>query len=68
MITINKQIIQPMGPLPQTHTNIIVALMLTPYMPDQGTMCNMCVHVDEVAVRSGSIGLVIYLLFLLDVG
>ena len=40
-----------MGPLPQTPTDIIVALTLTPYMPDQVTMCNMCVHVDKVAAE-----------------
>ena len=40
-----------MGPLPQTPTDIIVALALTPYMPDQGTMCNTCIHVDEVAAE-----------------
>ena len=40
-----------MGPLPQTPTDIIVALTLTPYVPDQSTMCNVCVHGDEVVAE-----------------
>ena len=38
-----------MGPLPQTPTDIIVPLMLVPYMADQATMCQTCVFVDNVA-------------------
>jgi hypothetical protein len=40
-----------MGPLLQTPTDIIVALTLTPYMPDQGTMCSTCIHADETVVE-----------------
>ena len=40
-----------MGPLLQTPNDIIVALTLTPYTPDQSTMCDMCVHGDEVAAE-----------------
>ena len=32
-------------------TDIIVALTLTPYTPDQGTTCNTCIHVDEIAAE-----------------
>ena len=38
-----------MGPLPQTPDNIIVALMLQPFMPDQSTMCDTCAHGDNIA-------------------
>jgi hypothetical protein len=46
------QIIQPMGPLPQTPNDIVVALMLAPFIPDQSTMCDMCVHGDEIAAEA----------------
>ena len=38
-----------MGPLPQTPTDIVVALTLNPYTPDQSTMCKTCIHVDDIA-------------------
>ena len=38
-----------MGPLPQTPTDIIVALTLTPYVADQSTMCETCIHADDIA-------------------
>ena len=38
-----------MGPLPQTPNNIIVALTLQPFMPDQSTMCDACAHRDNIA-------------------
>ena len=41
--------IQPMGPLPQTPNNRIVPLMVHPFVPDQGTMCNTCAHGDTIA-------------------
>ena len=41
------QIIQPMGPLPQTPDDIIVALTLLPFVPDQSTMCETCAHGDD---------------------
>jgi hypothetical protein len=40
-----------MGPLPQTPNDIIVALMLVPFIPDQSTMCDMCVHGDDIAAE-----------------
>ena len=40
-----------MGPLPQTPNDIIVALTLTPYTPDQSTMCDTCMHGDEIAAE-----------------
>ena len=45
----NKQVIQPMGPLPQTPNDIIVALTIMPFTPDQGTMCEVCAHRDDTA-------------------
>ena len=38
-----------MGPLPQTPDDIIVALMLLPFVPDQSTMCENCAHGDDIA-------------------
>ena len=38
-----------MGPLPQTPNDIIVALMLLPFVPDQSTMCENCAHGDDTA-------------------
>ena len=38
-----------MGPLPQTPDNIIVALMLLPFVLDQSTMCDACAHGDDIA-------------------
>ena len=38
-----------MGPLPQTPNDIIVALTILPFTPDQGTMCENCVHGDDTA-------------------
>ena len=38
-----------MGPLPQTPDDIIVALMLLPFVPDQSTMCENCTHGDDTA-------------------
>ena len=38
-----------MGPLPQTPDNIIVAVTLLPFVPDQGTMCDACAHGDDIA-------------------
>ena len=29
--------------------NIIVALMLLPFVPDQGNMCETCAHGDDIA-------------------
>ena len=40
-----------MGLLPQTPNNIVVALTLQPYIPDQSTMCDMCVHGDGIAAE-----------------
>ena len=37
-----------MGPLPQTPDDIIVALMLQLFIPDQSTMCNACAHGDNI--------------------
>ena len=37
-----------MGPLPQTPTNIIVPLTLVPYIVDQSTMCQTCIHADDI--------------------
>ena len=36
-----------MGPLPQTLNDIIVALTLLPFVPDQSTMCDACAHGDD---------------------
>ena len=44
-----KQVIQPMGPLPHTPNNIIVALTIMPFTPDQGTMCESCAYGDGTA-------------------
>ena len=38
-----------MGPLPQTLNDIIVALTIMPFIPDQGTMCESCAHRDDTA-------------------
>ena len=38
-----------MGPLPQTPDDIIVALMLLLFVPDQSTMCDACAHGDNIA-------------------
>ena len=38
-----------MGPLPQTPNNIIVALTIMPFIPDQGAMCESCTHRDDTA-------------------
>ena len=38
-----------MGPLPQTPNDIIVALMILLFIPDQGTMCENCAHGDDTA-------------------
>ena len=38
-----------MGLLPQTPTDVIVLLTLVPYMVDQATMCQMCIHADDIA-------------------
>jgi hypothetical protein len=38
-----------MGPLPQTPTDVIVPLTLVPYVADQSTMCQTCVHADDIA-------------------
>ena len=38
-----------MGPLPQTPDDIIVALTLLPFVPDQSTMCDACAHGDNIA-------------------
>ena len=38
-----------MGPLPQTPNDIIVALTLLPFVPDQSTMCDACAHGDDIA-------------------
>ena len=38
-----------MEPLPQTPDNIIVALTLLPFVPDQSTMCDTCAHGDDIA-------------------
>ena len=38
-----------MGPLPQTPDDIIVALTLQPFVPDQSTMCDACAHGDDIA-------------------
>ena len=38
-----------MGPLPQTPDDIIVALTLLPFIPDQSTMCDACAHGDDIA-------------------
>ena len=38
-----------MGPLPQTPDDIIVALTLLPFIPDQSTMCENCAHGDDMA-------------------
>ena len=43
-----------MGPLPQMPDNIIVALMLLPFVPDQSTMCNACAHRDDIAEEAFS--------------
>ena len=40
-----------MGPPPQTPNNIIIALMLVPFIPDQSTMCDTCMHGDEIAAE-----------------
>ena len=40
-----------MGPLPQTPNDIIVALTLVPFVPDQSTMCDTCVHGDNIAAE-----------------
>jgi hypothetical protein len=37
-----------MGPLPQTPNDRIVPLMVHPFVPDQGTMCNTCAHGDTI--------------------
>ena len=41
--------IWPMEPLPQTPNDIIVTLMLVPFVPGQSTMCNACAHGDDIA-------------------
>jgi hypothetical protein len=38
-----------MGPLSQTPTDVIVPLTMVPYMVDQSTMCQTCVHADDIA-------------------
>ena len=38
-----------MGPLPQTPNDIIVALTIMPFIPDQGAMCESCTHGDDMA-------------------
>ena len=38
-----------MGLLPQTPDDIIVALMLLPFILDQGNMCETCAHGDDIA-------------------
>ena len=38
-----------MGPLPQTPDDIIVALTLQPFVPDQSTMCDTCAHGNDIA-------------------
>ena len=38
-----------MGPLPQTPSDIIVALTIMPFTPDQGAMCEICAHRDDMA-------------------
>ena len=38
-----------MGPLPQTPDDIIVALTLLLFVPDQSTMCDACAHGDDIA-------------------
>ena len=38
-----------MGPLPQTPNNVIAALTLVPFVPDQSTMCDTCAHRDDIA-------------------
>ena len=45
----NGQVIRPMGPLPQTPNDIIVALTIMPFIPDQGAMCENCAHGDNTA-------------------
>ena len=40
-----------MGPLPQTPNNIIVALTMAPFILDQSTMCDTCMHGDEIAAE-----------------
>ena len=48
LITTYTQSIQTMGPLPQTPDDIIVALTLQPFVPDQSTMCDACAHGDDI--------------------
>ena len=43
--------IWPMGPLPHTPNDTVVALMLQPFMSDMGTMCDICTHGDETAAE-----------------
>ena len=38
-----------MGPLLQTPNDVIVALTIMPFTPDQGTMCEACAHGDDTA-------------------
>ena len=38
-----------MGPLPQTPNDIIVALTIMLFIPDQGAMCESCAHGDDMA-------------------
>ena len=38
-----------MGPLPQTPNDIIVALTILPFIPDQSAMCENCAHGDDTA-------------------
>ena len=38
-----------MGPLPQMPNDIIVALTIMPFIPDQGAMCESCAHRDNTA-------------------
>ena len=49
LLMVHTQTIQTMGPLPQTPDNIIVALMLLPFVPDQSTMCDACAHRVDIA-------------------
>ena len=49
LIIMNTQTIRTMGPLPQTPNDVIVALTLQPFVPDQSTMCDACAHRDYIA-------------------
>ena len=40
-----------MGLLPQTLNDIIVVLMLVPFVTGQSTMCDTCAHRDDIAAE-----------------